>query len=214
MSTSGGSSGGGGGPPYQSGAGTPAAVTPASVGQFYIDTTHGGLYIAQSTTTGDWCGVGGYLVDQANTFYSAGNTSQGGPILEQGISTTDSITMFPGLLEFQSGGATGLEMSSSSVAFNIPFNSGGVAAVSTPTISSGVKFTPNANGDGFLSFYITHAGTLKVTMGPSSGTENTLLNTVNVLADSQFDFWVPAGWSMVVTLASSATISSATFVLV
>ena len=69
-------------------------------------------------------------------------------------------------------------------------------------------------GDGFLSFYCSHAGTLSVTMGPSTGAENTFLSAVAVLADSQFEFWVPAGWWTIVTLASSAAINNKVFLLV
>ena len=41
-----------------------------------------------------------------------------------------------------------------------------------------------------------------------------MLSAVAVLADSQFDFWVPAGWGVIVTLAGSATISNSKFILI
>ena len=100
------------------------------------------------------------------------------------------------------------------MAMSVPISTAAVATVTSPSVSTGVAFTPGATGDCFLSWYISHAGTLTVTMGPTTGAEHTIYSAVAVLADGAFDIWVPAAWKVVITLAASATISNVTATLV
>ena len=191
-----------------------ATATPASIGQLYIDTTNGALYIAQSTAEGDWAGVGGSVIDTSVPYVSAFAASQGGPGVVIAKDGNNSISLSGGTITFDAGGSTPAEMTSTAVVLGLPINTSNVATVTSPSVSTGVAFTPGATGDCFLSWYISHAGTLTVTMGPSTGAEHTIYSAVAVLADGAFDIWVPAGWKVVITLASSATISNVTATLV
>ena len=211
MSTSGGSSGGGG-PSYQSGAGVPTTKTPAAAGQLYIDTTNGGVYAANSTTEGDWSQLGGGPSDNDFPGVNARNLAGAWAMLY--ADGNDYIDLQPGALNIYAGGTQLVYSDGTAMFLSAPLNTATVAAISTPSVSSGNKFQCSTVGDGLLTFYITHAGTLTVTMGPSTGAENTLLSAVSVLADSQFDFWVPATWQTIITLASSATAGSYRFTLV
>lgn len=80
------------------------------------------------------------------------------------------------------------------------------SVVSSPAVSSGVAFTPSANFDTmvYVQLNATVAGSFTVTMGPSTGAENTLANAVAMLINSDLVFTarVPATWKVVVTVTS------------
>lgn len=213
MSTSGGSSGGGGGPPYQTGSGAPTVV-PASIGQLYIDTTNGTLFIASGVLAADWVMAGGNDASSSNIGTSAGGANVGGPYAEMKDGSGDNVTIGGGEIAMGIAGGSQVAVTASSVALGVPLSTAAVATVTSPSVSTGVAFTPGATGDCFLSWYVSHAGTLTVTMGPSTGAEHTIYSAVAVLADGAFDIWVPAAWKVVITLAASATISNVTATLV
>lgn len=207
--TSGGTGGGGGGPPYQSGDGEPTTATPASIGQLYIDTTNGALYLGQGTTEGNWVLVGGFAPSFAwpgVLSSSAANTAAAA----LNLSATTGVYLTATYLEYQADSADALYVGADNMQLGVPTDMSAVATIESQSVSSGSGFVPNANADVFLRFQVTHAGTLKMTMGPSTGTENTIWNTVTVVADQTFDEIIPAGWTVIITLASSATIGSVT----
>lgn len=86
----------------------------------------------------------------------------------------------------------------------------GCVTITTPTITSGTAFEPNANVDSELSFTIgaAAAGSYSVTYGPSTGAENTIVSSAALVAGSSGYFCkrIPAGWKVIVTL-TSVTIS-------
>ena len=211
MSTSGGS--GGSGTALISAAGDPAAATPAAIGQLYVDTTNGALYLGMATTAGAWVQLGGHnpTFGKFVGVESQANTTDGASLM---ATASDYIVSSAGNAGLNAAPSAAAQLAGTAFELFTPVNTAFLAAVSAPSISTGVKFTPSTVGDGFLSFYCSHAGTLTVTMGPSTGTENTMLSAVAVLADGQFDFWVPAGWGVIVTLAGSAAISNVKFVLI
>lgn len=76
--------------------------------------------------------------------------------------------------------------------------------VSIPTVASGTAFTPSSTKDSIFScFLATTTGVLKVTAGPTTGTENTLVNTTGTHS-FYFSDRIPAGWKVVVTFASGS----------
>ena len=79
-------------------------------------------------------------------------------------------------------------------------------AVTTPAITSGVAFVPNATEDSSLCLTVDAAvaGSVEVTMGPSTGAEYSF-GTQAMLAGSDdiITVPVPAGWKVVVTLTST-----------
>lgn len=57
-----------GGPPFLSGSGSPVGSAAAtSIGQLYIDTTNGALWIAGATGSADWFSVGGFIPSSLGT---------------------------------------------------------------------------------------------------------------------------------------------------
>jgi len=82
------------------------------------------------------------------------------------------------------------------------------AVVTTLSVSSGVGFIPSATRRSEVIIPCTHAGTVTLTAGPSTGAENTYLSTFTVVAGTVITKTVPAGWTVIVTLASSATIGT------
>jgi hypothetical protein len=89
------------------------------------------------------------------------------------------------------------------------------AAFSSPVITSGVAFTPNAGFDTVVQINLaaTTLGSLTVTYGPTTGAENTWCPTSNVVAGSDLvsTLFVPATWKVVatatgVTVALSASV--------
>jgi hypothetical protein len=80
-------------------------------------------------------------------------------------------------------------------------NEGGITA---PAPVSGVAFTPSATQDTmiYIAANFTTVGTFKVTMGPTTGAENTPFPVANEVAASSdvAQMRVPAGWKVVATL--------------
>lgn len=78
--------------------------------------------------------------------------------------------------------------------------------VSSPAVTSGVAFTPSVAGDTRVYFQINAAvaGSYTLTMGPTSGAENTIASGVAMLVGSDVvtSLWVPATWKVVLTLTS------------
>lgn len=81
-----------------------------------------------------------------------------------------------------------------------------IGAVTTPSVSSGVAFTPNAqqNSDVYVQLAAGGAGSVTVTMGPSTGAESTLTSALAVAsgAPPMLRYRVPAGWKLVVTVTT------------
>jgi hypothetical protein len=90
-------------------------------------------------------------------------------------------------------------------------------AVSTPTVSSGVAFTPSANVDTTVYFQIAGGavGSYTLTMGPTTGAENAIATAVPCLTGTGqlVTLRVPAGWKVVLTL-SVATLTGGTATVV
>lgn len=80
-----------------------------------------------------------------------------------------------------------------------------VPAVTTPAVVSGTAFTPSASANStvYVQTNAAAAGSTTITMGPSTGAENTIANAVAqvVGSDELFTLRVPAGWKVVVTVA-------------
>lgn len=80
-------------------------------------------------------------------------------------------------------------------------NEGGITS---PVPVSGAAFTPSATQDTmlYISANFTTVGTIKVTMGPTTGAENTPCPVLNELAGTSdvAQLRVPAGWKVVATL--------------
>lgn len=80
-----------------------------------------------------------------------------------------------------------------------------LATVSAPT--SGAAFTPNANftSSVLISTTATAAGTIVVTMGPTTGAENPCASIAFTIGNGQVVSipWVPNGWKVVVTLTGA-----------
>ncbi len=79
----------------------------------------------------------------------------------------------------------------------------GIAAFTTATPSSGVAFTPLATSDSivYIPVAATTTGTVTITMGPSTGAENPVVPSSNLVALSEptFTLLVPKNWKVVVT---------------
>jgi hypothetical protein len=80
------------------------------------------------------------------------------------------------------------------------------ATVTTPTVTSGTAFTPSATSDAmvYVQANATAAGTVTITMGPTTGAEHTVANAVALAAgvDALLTLRSPAGWKVVVTVAT------------
>lgn len=84
--------------------------------------------------------------------------------------------------------------------------------VDTQSITSGTAFTPPSGGRDVslvLPVATSSSGTLTLTMGPSTGTENTILSANPVAAGQVITVHVPSAWKVVVTL-SGCTLGTAT----
>ena len=89
------------------------------------------------------------------------------------------------------------------------------ATVSNPSVTSGTAFTPSAASNATVYFQInaTVAGSYTLTMGPTTGAENTIGSAVAMLVNSDdlVTLNVPRGWLVVLTL-TSVTLGSTTVV--
>lgn len=81
--------------------------------------------------------------------------------------------------------------------------SGIVSGISTTTPSSGVGFVPLVTSDCMLYVPIaaTTTGTVTITFGPSTGSENTPVPSSALVASSEptFTLRVPKGWTVIIT---------------
>lgn len=203
----------GGGPSYQSGAGEPTSVTPASVGQLYIDTTNGGTYVGIATSSGAWVQLGGYAPSYAWPGVDAAGSADGGPFAELGSDADNYIYVAPSGMELWLDSLPIINAVDDLWERYVPISTAPAASISPVTISSGVAFQPNVGGDVELCFDITLAGTLSFTMGPTTGTENTIINARAVVAGTVVSKRIPAAWHVVITL-TTATIGDATIQVV
>ena len=73
------------------------------------------------------------------------------------------------------------------------------AVATTPAPVTGTAFTPAANQDCELSFWVNTAATFTVTYGPSTGAENTIINAAAMPIGAFFNKTIPAGWKVVIT---------------
>jgi len=84
------------------------------------------------------------------------------------------------------------------------------SAVTAPSVTSGSAFTPSATADSMLYLtYATAGSVTSVTMGPSTGAENTVYgqSIVGVTGFSQ-SLRVPIGWKVVVTTVTATIAAS------
>jgi hypothetical protein len=92
-----------------------------------------------------------------------------------------------------------------------------VGTVTTLTPVSGTKYTPSTtyNVNAYFQLDATVAGSYTLTMGPTTGAENTVANAVAMLLDSDdvLTVHIPKGWSYILT-ATSVTIGLATIIAV
>jgi len=103
------------------------------------------------------------------------------------------------------GAATATSIASTGVNSAAGIDTSSGSAVTSPSVSSGVAFTPSAVSNAEVIFQLAGiTGSYSVTYGPSTGAENalatsvpTLLNVGDVIA-----FMVPKGWKVVLTLAT------------
>lgn len=99
-----------------------------------------------------------------------------------------------GVLQLQSGGGT---------------DSALATVVSSPAITSGTAFTPSSNSDSMVYFQINAAaaGSYTLTMGPTTGSENTIANAVAITIgnDELVTLRVPRNWKVILT-ATTVTI--------
>jgi hypothetical protein len=77
-------------------------------------------------------------------------------------------------------------------------NTSASAVVTSPTFVSTVAQVLNATYDANLYVEVKTAASLTITMGPTTGSENTILATV-VAALGLETIHVPAGWSVIIT---------------
>ena len=84
------------------------------------------------------------------------------------------------------------------------------AQVLTPTVVSGTAFTVDADNDAIVNVPVvaTTTGTLTITFGPTVGNEYTPVPSMNLVALSGVNQsqYLPAGWSMIVTVTGGAAI--------
>lgn len=81
----------------------------------------------------------------------------------------------------------------------------GAATVTTPSVSSGVAFTPSATQNAQVTFQFAAAtGSYDLTYGPTTGAENTLASAAATLIGEAdvVSFMVPKGWKVVLTLTT------------
>ena len=93
--------------------------------------------------------------------------------------------------------------------------SANTATVSSPSVTSGTAFTPSTTSNATVYFQINaaSAGSYTLTMGPTTGAENTIGSAVAMVAgsDALVSLVVPRSWLVVLTLTTVA-LSSATVV--
>lgn len=89
-------------------------------------------------------------------------------------------------------------------------NTAPVVAFTTASPSSGAAFTPLSTSDAtvYIPVAATTTGTVKVTMGPSTGAENTIVPVSNLVALSEptFTVRVPLGWKVVITITGTTVV--------
>lgn len=87
--------------------------------------------------------------------------------------------------------------------FTIGTDTSTAAVATTPAVTSGVGFIPSALADTmvYVPVAATTTGTVTITMGPTTGAENTPVPASNLVALSEpcFTLRVPAGWTVIVT---------------
>lgn len=85
------------------------------------------------------------------------------------------------------------------------------SAVTAPSVSSGVAFTPCATSNAQVTFQLSGTtGTYILTYGPSTGAENSLGSAVpNVTGEGALvSFMVPKGWKVVLTLTTVTLVAT------
>lgn len=95
----------------------------------------------------------------------------------------------------------------SSPAANPTTNTSATATVSTQAVVSGTAFAPNNARDVVLYFPVSvGAASVTLTLGPTTGAENTILSAFTAATGSVIPLRVPAGWSVIWT--STATLGT------
>jgi hypothetical protein len=85
-------------------------------------------------------------------------------------------------------------------------NTAGSATVTTPAPVSGTAFTPGSGTtDNMVYFQLAGgaAGTYTITIGPTTGAENSIANAVALVSGQTalVTVRVPAGWKVIITLS-------------
>ncbi|MDA8311450.1 MAG: hypothetical protein M0Z46_12725 [Actinomycetota bacterium] len=136
------------------------------------------------------------------------------PVTAGRVVTKDS-TLTDGTGNIQSGGSVqaggaGIRMQNDGILFAISGTGGtdlaACARVSSPTVASGVAFTPSATTDSMLYVQTDAAvaGTYTITMGPTTGAEHVVATAVKQLvgSDDLTTVRVPASWKVIVTVVT------------
>jgi hypothetical protein len=201
---------------YNSGGGktTAAAIesTFTAAAQLYVGT--GALTgVLSSTTVGD-ASLNSLGIGTAPTGTNGRiSVANGGTI--QNVSINCQITLAnSGVLSLYGAGGVNIGNNAN---FTAGMSDAAHASVSNPVPVSGTPFTPNTS---FLSFVLVNAeaataGTVAITMGPTTGEEKTVCSATNLLIGSgqTIGFPVPNGWKVVVTTTGTVTLSSSVTVL-
>ena len=91
------------------------------------------------------------------------------------------------------------------------------ATVTAPSVTSGSAFTPSTASNSTVYFQINaaSAGSYTLTMGPTTGAENTVASSVAMVAgsDALVTLVVPRSWLVVLTL-TTVTLGSTTVVAI
>lgn len=81
------------------------------------------------------------------------------------------------------------------------------ATMSTVAPVSGTAFQPSTTKDTEIVIPVTTGGTLTMTMGPTTGAENTILSAFTVVAGTVITKRIPASWRVVLTLTTAVLAS-------
>lgn len=146
-------------------------------------------------------------------FYSPGNSSAW---QLNGLRST-TISGIPTTRLLANGRAIAPFQSQTSGTGTIQLVDGGPPGVNgqfaAQSFTSGTVFTPNAVWPCTLLLPVSTGGTMTVTMGPSTGSENTPMPSSTVVAGQIPSITVPAAWKVIVTLTTAVVTGASTTVV-
>jgi hypothetical protein len=168
--------------------------------ELWVDTT-GDLWVCTvSGTPGTWINASLGTSSVSTVF-----TRTGAVVATTGDYTAAQVTNAADLSSAAEQDFTGL------VGMDAGSNTGDFATFTTnAAVSSGVAFTPLATSDSviYVPVNATTAGTVVITMGPSTGAENAVIPTSNIVALSEpvYTLRVPMNWKVIVTKAGTTVV--------